>query len=556
MTRSTRDHDLDDRFHVALDVRVPVGGGSTLSGNVYRPTGPGPVPLLVTMGPYGKDAPMSRTYPEVFAQLRRTVPEVFSGSSGNHLVWEVPDPERWVPWGYAVAHLDARGTGGSPGTWAPMSAQEAVDFSAAIDWLGSRPWCSGRVGVLGVSYHAMAAWRVAAEQPRHLGAVVPWYGAGDAFREAWRHGGILSNAFADTWWYRWVRNQHGSPDVAADQDRRPRSMPVLAPVALEQQREDVPAQTRRHELWDAWAAGQAVDWSRVRVPFLSVAGLSSLGLHLRGNVEGFRQAASTDKWLRVLATRGSGIERFYDDAGTALQRRFLDHHLKGVDNGWDSTPRVVCETSEADGTLSQHAYGSWPPERSRWLRLHLDASAQSLTRQGAAEAGSRRFWSSAGDGVSFRSAPFPAGGLLVGPGSVRLEVSTTARDADLFVSLTLLDADGVVAGLVGKGWLRLSRRFVDERASSTGHPVHPHDRLADVVPGGRYTAEVELWPLSAAIPPGGSLVLTVAGADAVDAGQFRHDDPDDRPSGRFAGWTTLHTSPDRPAVLTLPVSGR
>ena len=88
------------------------------------------------------------------------------------------------------------------------------------------------------------------------------------------------------------------------------------------------------------AAAQAVDWSKVSVPFLSVGSLGTAGLHLRGNVEAFRHAASTQKWLMLLAARGPGIDRFYGDDGFAVQRRFLDHFLKGIDNGWETTPRV------------------------------------------------------------------------------------------------------------------------------------------------------------------------------------------------------------------------
>lgn len=62
-----------------------------------------------------------------------------------------------------------------------------------------------------------------------------------------------------------------------------------------------------------------------------------------------------------------------------------------------------------------------------------------------------------------------------------------------------------------------------------------------MISGHRYAADIELWPASALVPAGGSLLLTIRGADADTIGQFRHDDPDDRPSSTFAGWTTLHT---------------
>ena len=186
------------------DAAIPLPAGEHVRADIFRPDGREPVPAIATLGPYGKDVPLSRSYPQLWPQLLAEHPDVVSASSGRYLVWERPDPERWTAAGYAVVNIDAPGTGTSPGTWSPMSRPEAGSFAAAVDWIGSQPWCTGRVAVLGVSYHAMAAWRVAEQQPAHLAAIVPWYGAGDAFREAWRHGGILSNVFTDAWWYRWA----------------------------------------------------------------------------------------------------------------------------------------------------------------------------------------------------------------------------------------------------------------------------------------------------------------------------------------------------------------
>jgi putative CocE/NonD family hydrolase len=70
--------------------------------------------------------------------------------------WEAPDPAWWVKQGYAVVNVDSRGAGTSQGTGALLSDQEALDYYDLIEWAASRPWCSGAVGLLGVSYLAMS----------------------------------------------------------------------------------------------------------------------------------------------------------------------------------------------------------------------------------------------------------------------------------------------------------------------------------------------------------------------------------------------------------------
>ena len=542
---------------VSWDISIPMSDGAVLRANVYRPSGAEHVPVIVNMGPYGKDLPMSATYPQLWAQMTREQPEILTGSSGRYLVWEVPDPERWVPHGYALAHVDARGTGRSPGLWSPFSERESADFAESIEWLAGQPWCNGKAGVLGVSYHAVAAWRVAEHQPPHLAAVIPWYGAGDAYREAWRHGGILSNTFIDAWWYRWVRNQHGSGQgqVSPFTGQITTGPEIFDAAKLERMRVNIPAAARAHPLFDEWSAAQAVDWSRVTVPFLSVGSWGTVGLHLRGNVEAFRHAASTGKWLMLVAAQGAGVDRFYNDQGVAIQRRFFDHYLKGVDNDWPAQPPVTYELREPPGRRTVRSTTAWPPDQTHWMPLHLDVAQRTMNADLPGQPGQVRYWPTS-DGVTFHAPPFEGRTEIAGPLALRLQVSTDAADLDIFASLQVLDADGAIAGPpAARGWLRLSHRELDEQASATGSPVLAHRQMSQVVAGERYAVDVEMWPAAFVVPGHGSLLLTIQGIDTADAQLARHNDPDDRASTSFADWTTLYSDEHAPSTLILPVSG-
>ena len=63
-----------------------------------------------------------------------------------------------------------------------------------------------------------------------------------------------------------------------------------------------------------------------------------MGLHPRGNFEGFLRAGCRQKWLEVHGD--THFTHFYSNYGEALQKRFFGHFLKGENTGWEQQPRV------------------------------------------------------------------------------------------------------------------------------------------------------------------------------------------------------------------------
>ena len=159
--------------------------------NVYRPKDSDSgtkYPVLVTYGPYGKDADYEKFRKPSFDEVN---PEHKSA----HSAWETPDPQYWTSKGYAVVRADERGLGQSPGVLDTMSRGTSDAFFDVVEWCAEQPWSSGKVGLLGISYYAGSQWRVAARNPKGLAAIVPWEGMSDYYRDRVRHGGILSNKF-------------------------------------------------------------------------------------------------------------------------------------------------------------------------------------------------------------------------------------------------------------------------------------------------------------------------------------------------------------------------
>lgn len=564
-------------MRILRDVDIPMHDGVLLRADIFLPADPTPVPAILSLGCYGKGILFQEGYANQWRTMVTDFPEIMAGTSNEHQVWELADPERFVPHGYAMVRVDSRGSGNSEGVRHLWGPQEIDDYVETIEWVGEQDWCDGNVGLLGISYYAANHWAVAARQPKHLKAIVPWEGASDWYRDLYFHGGIRCT-FLDSWSANQARSQYGygTRGIPNHLTGETTAGPTLDEETLAATRVDVVADIKEHPLIDARHAADAVDWSKVTVPVLSSANWGGQGLHLRGNVEGFVRAAAEHKWLEV-----HGLEHwthFYTDYGVGLQRDFLDHFLKGVDNGWDNRPPVLINVRHIDGfELREHA--AWPLPETRWREVALDAGA--LTLGGPAVQDASVDYAADGDGVSFCTEPFPTETEITGPLSARLSISSSTVDADLFLVIRLFDPAGDEVTFrgamdahtpVAQGWLRASHRVLDEH-SEPYRPHHPHDRIEPLTPGEIYEVEVEIWPTSIVVPTGYRLGLTVRGKDyefsgeispearaihrypSKGCGPFLHDDPDDRPVDVFGGTVTLHTGPSHPARLLLPVIG-
>jgi predicted acyl esterase len=568
-----------DGMRVTWHALIPTDDGIVLRADVYRPPDEEPHPVLLTYGVYGKGLAFQEGYPAQWEKMLRDHPEVAAGSSCEYMNWETPDPERWVPNGYAVVRVDSRGAGWSPGILDVSSSREIQDLYQCIEWAGTQPWSNGRVGMLGISYYASNQWRVAAMQPPHLAAIVPWEGRADDYRDALYHGGIFCD-FRAKWFPIQVRTvQHG---VGERGRRNPNTgEPVAGPVTLSEEqlarnRVDNIAEIKRHPLDDDFHRRSRVDWTKVEVPLLSAANWGGQGLHPRGNFEGFTEAASGQKWLEVHG--GTHWGPFYSDQGLDLQRRFFDHFLKGVDNGWESTPPVLLNVRRPGERFTRRPEREWPLARTRWTRLYLDAGALSLSESPPAAEAAREY-EAFGDGLTFWTPPLEAETEVTGPIAARLFLSSSTTDADLFLVVRAFDEAGAEVTFqgaldpntpIGNGWLRASHRKLDPARSLPYRPYHPHDELQPLVPDRVYEVLVEVIPTCIVLPPGYRLALTVRGKDyeypgpldefartfvyaGRGVGPFTHNDPEMRPADVYGGRVTIHTGPDRQAYLLVPV---
>ena len=549
---------------VEKDAAITVGDGAVLRANIYRPTAPGRHPVIMALGIYGKDAHFADAYKPLWDVLKKLYPDIDqNGTSGRYLRWENVDPERWVPHGYVVITVDARGSGKSPGYLDPLSPRETQDFYDAVEWAAQQPWSNGKVGLLGISYFAMKQWQVAALRPPHLAAIVPWEGNCDTYREWSHHGGISANSFLTAWWPRQVLpNQHGNAQTHhRDRDTGERTTGApLSPALLAANRATHHEDAGAHPLDDAWFRQRTADLARIEVPLLSAGNWGGIGLHLRGNIEGYLRAGSREKWLSMHI--GTHFESFYLPEYVALQRRFLDHYLKGIDNGWEEEPPVRLAVRRPDGATTRLEH-EWPLARTQWTKLYLDAERRDLVSKLPAAPASASY-EALGDGVHFSTPPFTSETEYTGPLMARLWIKSSTVDMDIFATLRLFDPADQEVVFVGasepvpvtRGWLRASHRRLDQERSTHYRPWHPHTSVEKLTPGQIYDVDVEIWPTSIVVPQGYRLVLTVQGKDFEFPGipgRMLHNDLQDRPATEFGGVNTILTGGDYASYMLMPL---
>jgi uncharacterized protein len=172
--------------------------------------------------------------------------------------------------GYACVRVDMRGNGESDGLMLDeYLPQELADGVEVIAWIASQPWCSGKVGMIGISWGGFNGLQIAALRPPALKAVVTVCSTDDRYADDihYRGGCLLNDNFA--WSATMMAYSSRPPDPAlvgeAWRDmwlERLRNMPFLAANWMEHQRRD-----------DYWRHGSVCeDFSAIEVPVLAVGG--------------------------------------------------------------------------------------------------------------------------------------------------------------------------------------------------------------------------------------------------------------------------------------------
>ncbi|MFL5677479.1 MAG: CocE/NonD family hydrolase [Chloroflexota bacterium] len=308
-----------ERFHeveTAWDVRIPARDGIELSANLWLPLLPtgDPVPAILEMIPYGKD------------NWRRNA--------------DIARGTYFAERGYALCRVDVRGTGSSGGVALDEYTEaETLDGYDAVEWLAAQPWCSGAVGMWGISYGAFTSIQVAKLRPPHLRAIVPVQGTDDRYRTDVHYIGgcvtvselsqyavsqVAMNAmppepafWGADWRERWLARLEATPPWLIGWLREQHDGPYWRPGSLAPDYDAIEAAVLNMGGWMDSYVDAALRMQR---------GLTAPSRTIVGNwVHGWPSSANP----------GPNIDELHEVV------RFFDRWLKGIDNGADAEPPIT-----------------------------------------------------------------------------------------------------------------------------------------------------------------------------------------------------------------------
>ena len=323
--------EIRDGMKIDWDAPIEMDDGVVLRADVFRPVADGKYPVILSYGPYAKGLAMQEGYKSQWLRIVKAAPEVLEGSSNKYQNWELFDPEKWVPDGYVLVRVDSRGAGRSPGYLETWSPREAKDI-ARLRRLGRRAAVVERQG-------RPARHLVLLDEPVAGGAAAsrstsPRCASGRARRTI--TASFAATAASSATSIRAGIRARSPPCSTASATRGAKSAVTGEPVAgplnlsddeLKKNRADCDGDALRHRLIDDYHKARLPKFEDIETPLFSAANWGGMGLHPRGNFEGFLRAGSKQKWLEVHGD--THFTLFYAKYGQDLQRQFFDHFLKG-----------------------------------------------------------------------------------------------------------------------------------------------------------------------------------------------------------------------------------
>ena len=350
-----------------LDVKVPMRDGVTLSADMYLPRASGAFPTVLIRTPYNNNLP------EMIEKGR---------ALANR--------------GYVCVIQDVRGRWDSNGTFYPFT-NEANDGYDTQEWIGHQPWSNGKIGMAGGSYLACVQWLSAPLRSEFLTCMAPRVMCNDYFNGLLYPGGAFQLNVAVTWGMR-TRARTAQSIEFHDWTDTFHTLPLCDMAKLAG--DDV-------AFWTDWIEHSADDdywqainvekkFDQIGVPALEMGGWFDLytrpsftnfnGLRQRGRGPHVKHGKLIiGPWPhRLSGCTRTGDVNFGADSMVdldALELRWFDYWLKGIDNGIQSEPPLRLFIMGINQWRDEY---EWPLARTDWQKwyLHSDGNANTVLGDG------------------------------------------------------------------------------------------------------------------------------------------------------------------------------
>ena len=515
------------------DVKIPMSEGFFVTANIYRSNKAAKnnekVPVVMCAHPYNNNlTPALHATPLGGApQQYRLIPQAGGKPVFSKLTsWESPDPNFWIPAGYAVVNMNLPGYASSEGPPSAFSEHQAKCYYEAIEWVAKQPWCTGKVGLNGVSFLAITQWHVAACQayggpPPSLCCISPWEGLTDVYRDIFCFGGLPEHGFPTFWWHTEVK-----PVINGTEDDFVKSEGSLPLDYL-----------KNHPFYDDYWKAKAAKLDEITVPMLICASFSDHGLHTMGSFRAFEKAKSKHKWVYTHRT-GKWVA-YYSPEVQKITKDFMDCFLKDdTSSGFLDTPPVRLEVRSSINEIHEvRNENEWPIAHTQYTKLYLSERPLSLSLAKPEKTEETVYPAKQGKALF----NFKVNEDTELSGYMKLRVWVEARpengseippdDMAMFVAVNKLDRNGNPVhfnGSVGnkkdmvtRGYCKVSRRELDTVESTEWHPVQKGGTEQKLKAGEIVPVDIELYPSSTFFFAGETLQLIIASDEIIPSPPYK-----------------------------------
>ncbi len=481
-----------DGIRVTHGLEVPARDGTILCLDLLRPDADGAFPVVLIRTPYDK-------------VVAREIPP----GTREGLPYDHEFVHSLVRRGYIVAIQDVRGRSNSDGEW-HLYVHEQADGHDTVEWIARQAWCDGNVGMVGRSYVGFTQWAAAAGRPKGLKAIVPIGAQPDLYDAGFPiFNGIFNLPMVELLLTMGRRSfqirdfMHNVLNSEYDwfEELPVAELPRIAGAQVPGWWTEMMAHPDRDEYWLQSAYDDQLEG--IGVAALNVSGWYDLTLHgalrnyRRVREQGAPEARDAQRlvmgpwahWADISAGRGPVDFGPHAAGGLAdYVTRFFDRWLRDEDNGLDEDPRVQLFVM---GANEWRTADDWPLPGTDFVPFHLRAGGGLSVEAPADEAADvyrydpadpvRSEWSmhngpvddgpleERDDVLCFTSEALTEPLDVIGPLSVVLYASSSARDTDWHVRLVDVHPDGYAQFLVhGALRARYRKSFAEPELLSPG----------------------------------------------------------------------------------------